>query len=205
MFDLVPAVADWLAAQSPYAIWGILFLVTVVENILPIIPGDTFIVLAGSIAGLGIVGVVPTLCVATVGGIVGFVVMYELGKRAGNVADDPNRLRWVSRPALEKMRRWLRRWGYGVVGANRFLSGARSVVALAAGISELDRAQTILWASVSAFVWTLLLVVLGYELGTHWTDVVDWLQLHGKVVTGGILVLILGYVLVQLRRRVSRG
>lgn len=204
MHDLVLSVADWLSAQPPVAILGVLFLVAVVENILPVIPGDTFIVLAGSIAGFGIVGFVPTLLVATVGGIVGFVVMYELGKKVGDIVDNPKRLPWVSRSAVSRVREWLRRWGYGAVGANRFLSGARSVIALSAGISRLDRVPTIIWASASAFVWTLLLVVAGYQLGANWTEVLGWLKLHGRVVFLGILLAIAGYWLFRWRQRPSR-
>ena len=43
---------------------------------------------------------------------------------------DPDRYRWLPKQYIFKAQVWMKRWGYGVVAANRFLSGARSVISL---------------------------------------------------------------------------
>ena len=183
MEGLAADFVDWLRALPPGGIYAVLFAVAYGENIVPPIWGDTVIVLCGSLVGLGTLAFGPTLALSALGGALGFLTVFAVGRRLGGAVHDPTRLRWIPREPVLRAERWLERWGYAVVAANRFLSGGRSVIGLLAGASDLRWGPTALWASVSALAWSALLVWGGAALGARWERVLDWLAAYGRVVT----------------------
>ena len=191
MEGLVADFTAWLRALPPGGIYAVLFLVAYGENLVPPIWGDTVIVLCGSLVGLGTLAFGPTLALSALGGALGFLTVFALGRRLGGAVHDPTRLRWIPRGALARAEGWLERWGYAVVAANRFLSGGRSVIGLLAGASDLRWAPTALWASVSAVAWSALLVWGGAALGSRWERVLAWLGVYGRVVTAALAVVLL--------------
>ncbi|WP_094546366.1 DedA family protein [Rubricoccus marinus] len=192
MMESVQGLADWLAALPPLGIYGVLFAVSYLENIVPPIWGDTLIVLCGWLVGIGTIAFVPTVAIATLGGSLGFMTLYAVGHRLDEAIADPTRLRWIPRGPLAAAERWLKRWGMGVVVANRFLAGGRSVVSLLAGASRLPVLRTTIWATLSALLWCALLVAAGSWVGTRWDIVLNALGTYGKVITalvGGIVLI----------------
>lgn len=194
------AFVDWLQALPPVGIYAVLLAVAYGENLVPPIWGDTVIVVCGSLVGIGVLSFGPTVAVAALGGALGFLTVFAVGRRLGDAIHDPSRLRWIPRAPMAAAERWLGRWGHGVVAANRFLAGGRSVVGLLAGASGLRWAPTALWASFSAFAWSALLVWAGAAVGREWERVLDGLAAYGKVVTGVVAVVAL-VAFVRWRRR----
>ncbi len=186
--DAVGDFVVWLQGLPPLGIYAVLFAISYGENVVPPIWGDTVIVLCGSFVGLGVVSFVPTVALAALGGSLGFMTVFAFGRRLGDAIHDPARLRWIPRAPVAQAERWLERWGYGVIAANRFLAGGRAVIGLLAGASKLGWVPSAWWASVSALVWSLLLVWGGAVLGSEWERVLEWLSVYGKAVTAVLVV-----------------
>ncbi len=191
----------WLEALPPVGIYAVLLAVAYGENIVPPIWGDTVIVLCGSLVGLGVLSFVPTVALASLGGAAGFMTVFWVGQRLGGAVHDPARLRWIPRTPLARAEVWLERWGQGVIVANRFLAGGRSVIGLLAGASDLRWGATTAWATVSATAWSALLVWGGSVLGHEWERVLGWLAAYGRVVTALLAVAVAAFV----ARRVWAG
>ena len=183
MGELVPDIVAWLEGLPPVGAYAVLLAVAYLENLVPPIWGDTVIVLCGSLVGLGVLAFWPTVALAALGGAAGFLTVFALGRRLGEAIHDPDRLRWIPRTALDQANRWLDRWGYAVVAANRFLAGARSVIALLAGASDLRWRPTALWAAAGSLAWSALLVWGGAALGAEWERLLGWLAAYGRTVT----------------------
>lgn len=192
MVESVHQFADWLQALPPVWIYATLLAIAYGENVIPPLPGDVALVIGGYLVGLGLIGFVPLVGVATLGATLGFLTMYALGVRLGAAVEDPARLRWIPKAAMRTARRWLQRWGYAVVAANRFLSGGRAAIALLVGASDLRLGPTALCAALSALVWTSLLAYAGYTVGANWARVLPLLQAYGKVISAliGLVVLV---------------
>ena len=188
MIESVQGLADWLAGLPPEAVYAVLLGVSYLENLVPPIWGDTLIVLCGWLVGIGALSFTPTVVLAALGGSLGFLTLYAVGRRLDAAVADPTRLRWIPRGPLAAAERWLQRWGMGVVAANRFLAGGRSVISLLAGASRLPLAATALWATVSAVLWSGLLVAAGAWVGAEWDVVLDVLATYGKAVTAVVAV-----------------
>src|SRR5690606_39011525 len=94
----------------------------------------------GLVSGSGILGL------TTVASAAGFMTMYAIGKRWGSGIRRYRETHWTFRfiniTYFDRAQRWMDRWGGGVVLANRFLAGTRSVIALMAGMGHLPPGRT---------------------------------------------------------------
>lgn len=196
MGDLLQDFVTWMEALPPLWAYGAIFLIAYGENVIPPIPGDMVVVFGGYLVGIGKINFVLVVLLSTLGGALGFMTMYAVGYVIGEAVMDPNRLRWISTRHVEKTRRWLERWGYGLVAANRFLSGLRSVISLTVGMARTNPIYTAILATLSAFVWTALIAYGGYAVGENWQLIGTYLRDYGRLVLGLILL----FVIVQLVR-----
>lgn len=203
MMEAVEAALAWMETLHPVWVYAIVFAVSFGEHVLPPIPGDMMIVAGGYFVSLGIVALVPTIAVATAAGGLGFMAMYAVGRHLGPVVLDPDRLRWIPKGPAHKVEHWLQKHGYGVILANRFLSGGRSVIALLVGAARMRPGRVALLATASSAVWTGLLVSLGATLGHNWRQILDWLAVYGKAVTAVLVVVGVGYLLLKRRGRAA--
>jgi membrane protein DedA with SNARE-associated domain len=207
-FTSLEAVLSWMEGLP--ALWAYLVILAVAygENVLPPIPGDMVVVFGGYLVGRGTLGLPVVILLATVGGALGFMTVYAVGRRFGRAVLDPDRFQWVPQERLERARGWIQRWGYGVVAANRFLTGARSVISLAVGMAQMNAWKTAFWATVSAAVWCSLIAYAGYAVGENWRLVRNYLADYSRVVlavlVGGALVWG-AYHLLAARRRQAAG
>ncbi len=184
MADLLGDIVAWMEGLAPTWVYVTVFAVAYLENVIPPIPGDMVVVFGGYLVGLGTVELVPVIVLATVAGALGFMTMFAIGRWVGEAALDPERLRWVPKRGARLAQRWLRRYGLGVVAANRFLSGARSVISLMAGAAEMRPVPVALWATVSAAVWCSLIAYAGFAVGDNWGVVGHYLALYGRWAMG---------------------
>jgi membrane protein DedA with SNARE-associated domain len=182
----------WMQGLSPVWAYLTLFVIAYGENVAPPIPGDMVVVFAGYMAGIGQLHLGVVVALSTTGGAAGFMTMYAAGYKFGEAALDPDRLRWMPRQGFDRAQRWIRKYGYGVIAANRFLSGARSVISLTAGMFQMEVGRTAWWCTVSALVWTGLISYAGYAVGENWSLVVRYLRAYGRIVLAVLLLIAAG-------------
>ncbi len=182
MFDWFSDFFSWMQALPPLWAYFTLLLIAYGENVLPPIPGDMVVVFGGYLAGLGQLHLGVVILLSTIGGALGFMTMYAIGYQLGRAVLDPNRFTWLPREGFDKAQRWIHTYGYGVVAANRFLSGARSVISLTSGVAQMEPWRTAWWCTVSALLWTGLISYAGYEVGENWELVVEYLRAYGRIV-----------------------
>ena len=195
--DLVARTAD----IPPLWAYGLILLITWMENVLPPIPGDLIVVFGGYLVATGLLEIVPVVVISTMGGAIGFMCMYYLGWHAGVPVLDSRFMRWIPHEPVGRVRAWMQRWGYGVVAANRFLSGARSVISLTVGISRMPPWPVAAFATLSALVWTSLIAGLGYAVGEEWERIMVYLGRYGKAVS----VMVGTFLAWQLFRAIKRS
>jgi membrane protein DedA with SNARE-associated domain len=192
MAEIFGNVFEWMEGLSPFWAYGALLAVAYGENVVPPIPGDMVVVFGGYLAGTGHLDLLPVIGIATVGGALGFMTMYWIGYRLGDALITRRRLKWLSPDHLYRAQRLLRRWGYGIVAANRFLSGLRSVISLAVGMAQMEPWKTAAYATLSSAVWTALIAYGGYAVGENWEIIGEYLRAYGRVVITLLVLVALG-------------
>ena len=189
--SLVEQLITWLQQLSPLGVLSIIFLFAFIENIFPPSPSDVLLVFGGTLIGIGTIDFTSMLVVATLGSTLGFMTAYGLGRYFDQRLLHGSGSRYLPVNAIAQVSIWFQRYGYGVIIANRFLTGTRAVVSVFAGISKMNFAVTTLLCAVSAAVWNFLLLYLGKSFGKNWRNVMEYLSVYGEVVTAVIVFLLL--------------
>lgn len=193
MGEFLTDLADWMILVSPIWAYAAILVVAYGENIIPPIPGDMIVVLGGYLVGVGKLSFVLVVLLSTIGGVLGFMTMYLIGVKIEEKVLEQHRFRWLPKYRIEGAKNWLHRWGYGVVVANRFLSGARSIISLTVGMAKMDPARTAAMAALSALVWTGLITYAGYVVGDNWLVIGRYLRAYGKLTLLVLVVIALGW------------
>ncbi len=190
MTDYVNDLVEKLGHWNPLWAYGFLLVSAFLENVIPPVPGDTVVVFSAFLVGRGILSWGPVYAATCVGGTVGFMVMYYLGLRMGRDVLVGSRRRLFSAERLECAEVWLRRYGLWLILANRFLSGIRSVIAVSAGVGQLEWKRVAALGLVSMAVWNGLLLYGGILVGENQEGVLQFLQSYNRVVAVAIVVVI---------------
>ncbi len=176
---------ELLAGLPPLPVYAVLAAGAVVENILPVLPADTFIVAGGFIAGLGRVGAVQVFATVWLFNVAGSVAVYLLGLRYGRAffRTGPG-LRLVTEGGMRRMESFYRRWGIAAIFAARFLPGFRALVPVFAGVAGVGAVRVVPPLLAASAIWYGALVRLGYLAGDNLEAVTDALARTNRGLLG---------------------
>lgn len=209
MFD---AIVTW--AQSVVRTGGYLGLLIVMflENILPPVPSEVILPLAGSLVSEGSFSLVGVTLVGACGSVVGALVFYFLGHLLGEAR--VRRLvqrygKWltISEGDFDKALSWFDRYGEGVIFFGRMVPIVRSLVSIPAGIARMSLSRFSLYTAIGTGLWSFLLAGAGHLLGQQWQRVSVWVDRYERAI---LVLLILGAVVfivtrVRQHRKASRA
>ncbi len=177
------------------AVWFYLFifLSNFVENVFPPYPGDTVTFVGGYLAGTGRLTFPLVFLCAGLGCLSGAMLLYVLGRTKGRKAFLKNG-RWIlDREHLERMERWFKKYGEKVLVVSRFLTGVRSVVALAAGVGNVGIKKMTAYTSISIVLWNGIILFSAFKVHQNWREILQMIQIYNKVVLA--VVVLVGIVL----------
>jgi membrane protein DedA with SNARE-associated domain len=171
------------------------------ENVLPPIPSEVILPLAGFRARTGALNLWLTWPMATLGSVLGALALYGLGAWLGY--DRLHALagkRWfflTSQKDLDRGERVFHEHGGKMVLFGRCVPVIRSVVSIPAGIDRMPLPRFLLLTTLGSGVWNALFIGLGYSLGQNWDRVQGWIGPVTYVVLGLVVV---GVVWLMVRK-----
>lgn len=187
LYSLGPEVVlGLLEDYSPPLLYVVLAAASLLENLLPMLPGDLIVVLGGYLSGIGKLDPVLAYGVVNLGSWAGFMVFYYVGRRLGRSALKVYLLTEYPHRGINRAEQWFLRYGWWMVLANRFLAGTRSAVSLFAGYAGLAVRLTAALSLLSCLGWNALLVTGGWWVGDEWERLVDWLELYNRILLAGV-------------------
>lgn len=209
-FELyINQIVDWVFTLSPFKIYLIFAVIAYLENIVPPIPGDVLVAFGGYLAAEQIVGFTPLLLITTIASVVGFMSMYYIGAQFGHRIEEQRSKFWLMRVIdikyFDKVKRWMQRWGQGVIVANRFLAGTRSVISIVSGITKTRVPTTILSSTVSSVAWNFILLGFGWVVNENWQIIGHYLNIYGQIVLGMIVVAVIANLAYKKYKKSQRS
>ena len=182
-------------------------LLVVLENVFPPIPSEIVLPFAGFVAQQGSDSVVLMILAATVGSVIGALIMYWIAAVIGDErlhAFTRRFGKWVQiREAdLTRAEEWFDRHAMSAVLVGRCVPLIRSVVSIPAGFRRMKLIPYIAYTFFGSLVWNIALVGAGAVLGENWERVEPVVATFQWIV---IVVILAGlarvaYVVVQRRR-----
>ncbi|HSR42046.1 MAG TPA: DedA family protein [Longimicrobiales bacterium] len=152
------------------------------ENVVPVVPADTVILLGGFVAGAGAADPWSVFLVTWASNVGSALVVYWAGHRYGRsfFAVGPGR-RLLSRGQMERMEAFYRRWGLPAIFFTRFLPGLRAVVPAFAGVSHHPFLPVAVPVAVASAIWYGGLVWLGATAGRNLDTIRGWMAGTNRV------------------------
>jgi membrane protein DedA with SNARE-associated domain len=181
-------------------------LLVALETIMPPVPSELVLAMAGYLASEGDVNPLLVVLTATVGSVAGALTLYWLGRVAGE-----DRLRrWLDRlplvdPSdLDKADRWFDRYGRYAVLFGRMVPVVRSLVSVPAGACGMPLPRFVALTAIGSGGWNALFVGLGYGLGARWQDIERYSTWFDVAIAVTFAVMTGAWVIRKVRRRRAR-
>lgn len=197
------AYLDLLVTNYGPWIYAILFTVIFCETglvVMPFLPGDSLLFIAGAVAAGG--GMDPVLLAGLlmVAAILGDSTNYVIGRTAGErLFNNPNS-KIFRRDYLQRTHEFYERHGGKTVTMARFLPILRTFAPFVAGIAHMHYPRFLGFSVAGSLLWVGGLVTLGYFFGN-----VPFIKQHLSLMVVGIIILsLVPMILGLLRGRLGR-
>lgn len=177
-----------VSAYGPW-VYGLLFLIIFVETglvVMPFLPGDSLLFVAGTIAGVGGMSLPLLIVLLVTAAILGDAVNYAVGRYFGPKVFGWEQSRWFNRAAFDRTHAFYERHGAITIVIARFLPFVRTFAPFVAGIAQMSYPKFATYNVVGAVLWVVSLSSLGYLIGnTAWVkEHFEWVTLAFIVIPG---------------------
>jgi membrane protein DedA with SNARE-associated domain len=181
--------------------WGV-GAFTLAETVVPPIPSEVILPLAGYLAKQGSLNLILTFFTSTLGAYLGALFLYWLGAKLGleRSIRGLSKLPLVDREDFERAAGWFRRHGRSSIFFGRLLPGVRSLISLPAGASGMPMATFSLYTVAGSGLWNSALIGLGYLLGTQYQLIEKYSKFLNYAVYAALAVLVAAVVVRRLKR-----
>lgn len=194
-------IIEFLTGIQWYWVLIIAFGVTIWENLFPPAPCDSILIFTGSLVSFGTIGFIPLLLSSTAGSVVGFLIMFYVGRNLQTIVYKKEKLKFISKNRIKKVQGWFNKYGYWIIAVNRFLTGTRAVISVFAGMSKLDPIKTTLLCALGSLIWNSILISLGLIFADNLEEIFRYLELYGIIILPIILFVALVIIIYSLRKR----
>lgn len=192
-----------LVAEYGAWIYALLFLIIFCETgliVLPFLPGDSLLFVAGTLAGAALLD--PHLLAVSliIAAILGDTVNYAIGRRTGPAVFESERFRFLNRDHLLHARSFYEKHGGKTIILARFIPIIRTFAPFVAGIGQMGYSRFLRFNVVGAVLWVVLFVYGGYLFGN-----IPAIKENLSLMIVGIIILSIAPGLIEyLRHRLAR-
>lgn len=166
---VIDSILDVLGALAPIWLYVALGLGAAIENVVPPVPADTFVLFGAFLAAQGRATVSGVFLSTWVLNVAGSFSVYLLARKYGRAFFGTRTGRFLLRPRqLRKLERLYAVHGPRIIFVSRFVPGFRALVPVFAGVAHLRPRRSLLPIAVASGVWYGALIALGTLLGKNW-------------------------------------
>lgn len=171
------------------------FIAMALESACIPIPSEAILPFGGYLSFTGRLNLIFVIIFGTLGGTVGSIVAYYIGKIGGRplVEKYADKLR-LSKSHIEKSDYYFNKYGEKIVFYSRLLPIVRTFISLPAGISKMDVKKFIIYTLLGSSIWSLFLGYAGYKMGENWTIIHEWFHFADIA----LVILIVAFILYKL-------
>jgi membrane protein DedA with SNARE-associated domain len=172
------------------------------ETVVPPIPSEAVLGLAGVLINEGRMSIVPVILCATVGSILGAIFFYFLGRALGPRRSHAflDRLPLVETADVDRTFAWFEKHGRSAVFLGRMVPIVRSFISVPAGVVRMPFGQFLLFTAGGSLIWNTVLIILGVAAG-------DFIQANLKYLDYAVVAvfaLALAYLVYKRAKDVRR-
>lgn len=202
MIDFISQSFDWLKdfAGSP-VFYAIIFVIAVLDSVLPIVPSETSVIIGGVSAGLGDLFLPLVILLGALGAVIGDNMSYLIGRRLSGWLTSRYARSEKSQKRLEAVIHQIHERGGLLLITARFIPGGRTLLTLACGITGQPRKWFAKWTAIAAVIWASYASLLGYFGGKAFEEshTLAFLVAFGTALSVTVLIEVVRWLL-KLRK-----
>ena len=176
--DLIAFLIDFIlhvdkhleAFVTNYGLWvyALLFLVIFVETglvVMPFLPGDSLLFVAGAMCGVGLMSYPLTVALLFAAAVLGNQSNYMIGHYFGPRVFQWENSKFFNKRAFDQAHSFYERYGGITIVAARFMPFVRTFAPFVAGVAQMTRRKFTLFDVAGGALWVGGLVTVGYFFG----------------------------------------
>jgi len=181
---------------------GIFFLMLIESSFIPF-PSEIVLVPAGYLASKGDMDISLILFASLMGSIGGALINYFGALYVGRKF----LLRYgkyilISEETLDKMENFFKKHGAISTFTGRLIPGIRQLISIPAGLSKMNLKVFILYTSLGALIWSIILVALGYLIGENQELIKEYLSQIVTITLLSVAIITAMYIFNHKRKNV---
>lgn len=184
-------------------IYALLFIIVFVETglvVMPFLPGDSLLFVAGALAAAGGMDVLWLVALLSAAAILGDTVNYWTGSYLGAKLVQGKYSRWINKKHLDYTHAFYERHGGKTIVIARFIPILRTFAPFVAGVGKMPYRRFLAYNVLGGLAWVISLLLAGYYFGN-----LPWVKQNlSLVIVGIILISISPGVIEYLRHRRRR-
>ncbi|MBS1625765.1 MAG: VTT domain-containing protein [Bacteroidetes bacterium] len=159
---------EMFVRENQGSIYMILFLIIFVETgliVMPLLPGDSLLFVAGAACASGLLSVWVVIPLLIVAALLGDNVNYFVGKFFGDFVKSKERILFFKREYIDQTHEFYEKNGGKTVIMARFVPIVRTIAPFVAGAGSMTYSNYIVNCIVGAVLWVGGITLLGYAIG----------------------------------------
>ncbi len=159
---------DAIVSAYPNLAYLFLFFIIFLETgvvIVPFLPGDSLLFVAGALASLGSMNVFVLFGLLLLASIIGDAVNYQIGKYAGPKVFTSKKFWLLNQNHLLKAQTFYEKYGKKTIVLARFVPIIRTFAPFVAGIGKMRYRDFAFYNIFGAFLWCFIFIFGGFFFG----------------------------------------
>lgn len=167
-------------------VYALMFAIIFVETglvVMPFLPGDSLLFVAGAIAAVGGLDLGLLMLLLVIAAILGDALNYSVGRYFGPKVFSWEDSRFFNRAAFDRTHAFYEKHGGVTIIVARFMPFIRTFAPFVAGVAEMSYHKFATYNVVGGILWVVSLSGLGYLIGNT-----AWVKEHFSWVTLAMIV-----------------
>ncbi|MBC1741526.1 DedA family protein [Listeria welshimeri] len=178
-----------------------IFLLIMVENLFPPIPSEIILTFGGFMTTVSSLNVVMVIIVATLGSVVGAILLYKVAsyfgkERLTKIVLKYGRILRLKESDIERAESFFLKYGSWAVFLFRMIPLIRSLISIPAGMTKMKISRFLVLTTAGSLLWNTVLIGLGALLGESWNEIVVFMDSFSTIIysiIAGLLIVGLAF------------
>ncbi|MBC1495068.1 DedA family protein [Listeria welshimeri] len=178
-----------------------IFLLIMVENLFPPIPSEIILTFGGFMTTVSSLNVVMVIIVATLGSVVGAILLYKVAsyfgkERLTKIVLKYGRILRLKESDIERAESFFLKYGSWAVFLCRMIPLIRSLISIPAGMTKMKMSRFLVLTTAGSLLWNTVLIGLGALLGESWNEIVVFMDSFSTIIysiIAGLLIVGLAF------------
>jgi membrane protein DedA with SNARE-associated domain len=183
-----------------------LFIGIFLEAIIPPIPSEVILPLAGFLVSKGEMQFFLAVLSATAASLVSAILIYGIGFFGGeklipNLVERYGKYVFISMKDYEKALNWTQKYGLKIAFFSRLIPGVRSIISLPLGMAKVSFTKFCLYTIGGALLWNSILIFIGLKLGDNWEIISPYLGYIEYLILLLVIIIIIRFVYKRIKSK----